>query len=257
VTSALETVDVSMSFSGLLAVDRVSLAVAPGEIRGLIGPNGAGKSTLLHVLAGRYRPTRGRVVLAGTDVTRLGPRERARRGLGIKFQITSVIPDATVAENVLIAAQATETWWALLARGPGPRQAQVHELLEQVGLFARRDGLAGWLSHGEQQWLGIAMVLARRPRVMLLDEPTSGMSIGETRATAALLDRLRGSVTVVVVEHDVSFIKLVSDRLTVLHRGQVLAEGSVADVERDARVQEVYLNRGLLALRRDRGHAGS
>jgi ABC-type uncharacterized transport system ATPase subunit len=240
---------VSKTFGAFRAVADVSMQVRQGEVHGLIGPNGAGKSTLLHLLAGRHEASGGRVLLDGTDITHLRPRQRARLGLGIKFQITSVIDGATVEDNIMIAAQAGEPWWRMLGPASVTRREEVSLLIEQVGLRERRKWLAGWLSHGEQQWLEIAMVLALKPRVLLLDEPTSGMSVRETLATAELLQRLRANLAVVVVEHDVAFIKLISDRLTVLNRGEVLAEGSVADVEQDERVQAAYLRRG--SLRRD------
>jgi ABC-type uncharacterized transport system ATPase subunit len=240
---------VSKTFGAFRAVADVSMQVRQGEVHGLIGPNGAGKSTLLHLLAGRHEASGGRVLLDGSDITHLRPRQRARLGLGIKFQITSVIDGATVEDNIMIAAQAGEPWWRMLGPASVARREEVSLLIEQVGLRERRKWLAGWLSHGEQQWLEIAMVLALKPRVLLLDEPTSGMSVRETLATAELLQRLRANLAVVVVEHDVAFIKLISDRLTVLNRGEVLAEGSVADVEQDERVQAAYLRRG--SLRRD------
>jgi ABC-type uncharacterized transport system ATPase subunit len=240
---------VSKTFGAFRAVADVSMQVRQGEVHGLIGPNGAGKSTLLHLLAGRHEASGGRVLLDGSDITHLRPRQRARLGLGIKFQITSVIDGATVEDNIMIAAQAGEPWWRMLGPASVTRREEVSLLIEQVGLRERRKWLAGWLSHGEQQWLEIAMVLALKPRVLLLDEPTSGMSVRETLATAELLQRLRANLAVVVVEHDVAFIKLISDRLTVLNRGEVLAEGSVADVEQDERVQAAYLRRG--SLRRD------
>jgi ABC-type uncharacterized transport system ATPase subunit len=240
---------ISKTFSSFKAVTDVSIDIVPGEVRGLIGPNGAGKSTLLHVLAGRHEATTGHVTLDGRDVTRLPPGKRARLGLGIKFQITSVVNGVTVEENVMMAAQAHEPWWQLVMPAAASRQADVSRLLRQVGLSAKRQWLAGWLSHGEQQWLEIAMTLALQPKVLLLDEPTSGMSLRETVATADLIRRLRGDVAMVVVEHDIAFIKLISDRLTVLDRGQVLAEGSVAEVEQDERVQAVYLRRGALGNR--------
>ena len=245
-TPVVATDGVSMAFGDLRALTNVSISVGAGEVRGLIGPNGAGKSTLLHVLAGRHQPEAGRVLLDGRDVTRLPPRRRARLGLGIKFQITSVVNSASVEENVLLAAQAHEPWWSLLGPPAPHLREHVLGLVDQVGLTAKRQWLAGWLSHGEQQWLEIAMALALSPRALLLDEPTSGMSVRETLATADLIQRLRRQVALVVVEHDIAFIKLISDRLTVLNRGEVLAEGTVAEVERDERVQAVYLRRGSL-----------
>ena len=241
----LATEALSKHFGEFRAVSRVSMSVQQGEVRGLIGPNGAGKSTLLHLLAGRHDATEGKVMFAGRDVTRLMPRQRAKLGLGIKFQITSVVTSATVEQNIMLAAQADEPWWRLLGASSVARREQTAELLADVGLYSKRDWLAAWLSHGEQQWLEIAMALALKPRVLLLDEPTSGMSVRETHATATLIDKLRASVAMVVVEHDINFIKLISDRLTVLNRGEVLAEGSVADVEADERVQSAYLRRSM------------
>jgi ABC-type uncharacterized transport system ATPase subunit len=245
-TPVVATDSISMAFGDLRALSNVSISVGAGEVRGLIGPNGAGKSTLLHILAGRHEPTAGRVLLDGRDVTRFPPRRRARLGLGIKFQITSVVTTATVEENVLLAAQAHERWWSLLGPPASRLREHVLGLVEQVGLTNKRQWLAGSLSHGEQQWLEIAMALALNPHALLLDEPTSGMSVRETLATADLIQRLRAHVALVVVEHDIAFIKLISDRLTVLNRGEILAEGTVAEVERDERVQAVYLRRGSL-----------
>ncbi len=231
-------------FGALLALDDVSLKVQPGTFHGLIGPNGSGKSTLLKAIAGAHLPDSGTIALGGRDITRALPYERARQGLSLKFQITAVLPELSVYDNVLLAGQAGDRAFALL--GSRTRQASdraVMQALERFRLAARAEDLAGELSHGEQQWLEIAMALAPRPRLLLLDEPTGGMSPEERRVTGELLAPIKPECALVIVEHDLDFIKNICDRLTVLDQGRVLDDGTVADIERSPRVQEVYVSR--------------
>ena len=236
---------VSKRFGALQALEDVALRVAPASFHGLIGPNGSGKSTLLKAIAGAHSPDRGRIVLAGRDITRTPPYERARQGLSLKFQITAVLAELSVYDNVLLAHQSAQRAFALL--GSATRRASdaaVMSLLGRFRLADRADDLAGALSHGEQQWLEIAMALAPKPRLLLLDEPTGGMSPEERRVTGELLLPIKPDCALVIVEHDLDFIKNICDRLTVLDQGRVLDEGTVAEIERSARVQEVYLSRG-------------
>ena len=235
---------VSKRFGALLALDGVSLDVRPGTFHGLIGPNGSGKSTLLKAIAGAHFADAGTIKLSGDDITRALPFERARRGLSLKFQITAVLPELSVYDNVLLALQSAEGLFALL--GSRSRRASgraVMQALEAFRLADRADDLAGELSHGEQQWLEIAMALAPKPRLLLLDEPTGGMSPEERRATGELLLPLKPHCALIIVEHDLDFIKNICDRLTVLDGGRVLDDGTVAEIERSPRVQEVYVSR--------------
>ncbi len=235
---------VSKRFGALLALDDVSLNVAPGTFHGLIGPNGSGKSTLLKAIAGAHFADRGTIALGGQDITRALPYERARQGLSLKFQITAVLPELSVYDNVLLALQSGERVVSLL--GSRSRRASggvILHALERFRLAARADDLAGELSHGEQQWLEIAMALAPKPRLLLLDEPTGGMSPEERRATGDLLLPIKSECALLIVEHDLDFIKNICDHLTVLDQGRVLDDGTVAAIERSPRVQEVYVSR--------------
>ena len=218
--------------------------VQPGTFHGLIGPNGSGKSTLLKAIAGAHFADRGTVSLGGEDITRALPYERARRGLSLKFQITAVLPELSVYDNVLLALQSGERIFALLgSRSRRASDRTVLQSLERFRLAGRAHDLAGELSHGEQQWLEIAMALAPKPRLLLLDEPTGGMSPEERRATGDLLRPIKAECALVIVEHDLDFIKNICDRLTVLDQGRVLDEGTVEEIERSPRVQEVYVSR--------------
>lgn len=230
---------VRRTFGGFPAVDGVDLDVHPGQVMGLIGSNGAGKSTLLHLIFGRLAADEGEVVFGGEDVSRLPAFRRARLGMALKFQVTSVFDRLTVAENLLLGALPKDR------RPTGDEAERVEQVLEVIAI-GDRFRPAGALSHGERQWLEIGMVLLTEPRLLLLDEPTSGMTSAEGERTAALLHRLRDSGRVesmVVVEHDVEFIAMVSDRVTVLHRGRVLAAGTVTEVRNDPAVQDSYLGR--------------
>jgi urea transport system ATP-binding protein len=238
-TAVLDVKGVTKSFAGFTALNDVSLTLWRGEMRGLIGSNGAGKSTLLHLIYGRELPDEGAIVFEGNSVSGLPPFQRARLGMALKFQVTSVFDDLTVEENLALGAQTKSRI------RPGKRE-RIDEVLGLVELDPKRSWKARELSHGEMQWLEIGMVLLTDPVLLLLDEPTSGMTRAESRRTADLLHSLREQRAVaamIIVEHDLEFIRLVSDNVTVLHRGSVLAEGTVAEVQANADVQDAYLGR--------------
>lgn len=240
----LQVAGVTKVYGPLRALDGVDLAVDAGTFHGLIGPNGSGKSTLLKAIAGAHFPTSGSITFAGADITAAPPFQRARQGLSLKFQITAVLAELSVYDNVLLALQSNERQAGLLrSRSRRRLDAEVMHALERFRLADRADDLAGELSHGEQQWLEIAMALAPRPKLLLLDEPTGGMSPEERRVTGELLAPIRQDCALVIVEHDLDFIKNICDRLTVLDQGKVLGTGTVAEIEGDARVQEIYTRR--------------
>ncbi|HKU95582.1 MAG TPA: ABC transporter ATP-binding protein [Vineibacter sp.] len=240
----LEVRNVGKSFGALRALDGIDVMVEAGSFHGLIGPNGSGKSTLLKAIAGAHFPDSGTITFNGGDITTATPYERSRAGLSLKFQITAVLAELSVYDNVLLALQSGQNLWSLL-RSATRRQldGEVMTALERFRLADRADDLAGELSHGQQQWLEIAMALAPRPKLLLLDEPTGGMSPEERRVTGELLQPIRSYCALVIVEHDLDFIKDICDHLTVLDQGKVLDDGTVAAIERSARVQEVYTSR--------------
>ncbi len=239
--SVLTVHGLTKRFRGFVAVDDVSLELNAGELCGLIGANGAGKSTLLHLVHGRLRADHGTIRFGDTDVTQLRARARARLGMGLVLQMTSVFDDLTVEENLLLGA---------LPKLPGAERpvdgGEVGRVLELIDLAGARRRWARHLSHGERRWLEIGMVLLTRPKLLLLDEPTSGMTRAESRSTAALLRDLqaaRAAEAMIVVEHNIEFIRLVSDRVTVMHRGAVLADGTIDEVQANPEVQASYLGR--------------
>ena len=239
--SVLAIDGLTKSFRGFLAVRDVSLELNRGELRGLIGANGAGKSTLLHLIYGRLQADHGSIRFGDTDVTYLRGRERARLGMGLVFQMTSVFDDLTVEENLLLGALPK-----LLGADPSVNKDEVERVLELIDLPDIRRRRARHLSHGQRRWLEIGMVLLTKPRLLLLDEPTSGMTRAESRSTASLLRELqaaRAAEAMIVVEHNIEFIRLVSDRVTVMHRGEVLADGTVDEVQANPEVQASYLGR--------------
>jgi branched-chain amino acid transport system ATP-binding protein len=240
----LEAVAIRKQFGKLCALDGVDLCVERRQIHGLIGPNGSGKSTLLKCIAGAELPSDGRVRLDGADITLVPPHARARAGISIKFQITSVLPELSVFDNVLLALQARDTFLDLvLSRTRRKLADRVAGLLTDFRLAGRADEVAGTLSHGEQQWLEIAMALAPGPRLLLLDEPTAGMSLEERRVTGELLRPFAEHCAIVIVEHDLDFIRDICDVLTVLDQGKVLETGTVAAIQASDKVKEVYLTR--------------
>jgi ABC-type uncharacterized transport system ATPase subunit len=240
----LETQGIVKIFGKLTALDDVGFLVDQNEFHGLIGPNGSGKSTLMKCIAGAESPTAGRVHFSDRDITALSPAERARAGMSLKFQITSVLPALTLYDNILLSLQAQSSLLSLIgSRTRAALHDRVMETLDQFRLADQAKSPAAILSHGQQQWLEIAMALAWRPRLLLLDEPTGGMSLEERRVTGELLRPIKKFCSLVIVEHDLDFIRDICDRLTVLDQGKILASGTVAEIQSNPRVQEVYLRR--------------
>jgi branched-chain amino acid transport system ATP-binding protein len=239
----LEARGVTKTFGTLTALRNAELVVQRGEFHGLIGPNGSGKSTLLKCIAGAEIATHGTIMLAGQDITNTTAPERSRAGLSLKFQITAVLAELSVYDNVLLALQAQESMLGLmLSRSRRALHERVMNLLSRFRLDSRRDELAGVLSHGQQQWLEIAMALAREPKLLLLDEPTAGLSPQERRTTGELLMPIKDNCSLLIVEHDLAFIKDICDSLTVLDQGEVVASGPAREVQNSERVREVYLS---------------
>ncbi|MGA9469110.1 MAG: urea ABC transporter ATP-binding protein UrtD [Candidatus Macondimonas sp.] len=234
---------VSVSFDGFKALNDLSLYIDEGELRCIIGPNGAGKSTMMDVITGKTRPDTGSVWFGQTlDCLRREPWEIAAAGVGRKFQKPTVFEQLSVLENLEVAMQADKRVRISLFARPTPAQRQqLDEVLTLIGLSGERDRLAGLISHGQKQWLEIGMLLMQNPRVLLVDEPVAGMTPGEVERTAELLNALAGKHSVIVVEHDMAFVRAIARKVTVLHQGSVLAEGSMDQVQADPRVQEVYL----------------
>jgi branched-chain amino acid transport system ATP-binding protein len=240
----LEATGIVKTFGKLTALNGANLTIAENEFHGLIGPNGSGKSTLMKCVAGAEVPTSGTISFAGCDITGASPAERARAGMSLKFQITSVLPTLTLYDNILLALQAKTSLTGLIfSRTRGTIHDRVMGMLEQFRLADRADAPAAALSHGQQQWLEIAMALASEPKLLLLDEPTGGMSLEERRVTGELLQPIKATCSLVIVEHDLDFIRDICDRLTVLDQGAVLDTGSVQDIQSSHKVQEVYLRR--------------
>ena len=240
----LELRGVSRAFGRLMAVDNVDLCVPAGERKAIIGPNGAGKTTLFNLISGLLLPTAGQILFEGQDITRLPVHAIAQRGVGRSFQITSVFPHLTVYENVRAAVQAhSGKAWSMLTAADALHAVdeRTRQVLADVGLADRPDWPAVVLSHGDRRLLVLAMALASDPRLLLLDEPTAGMSPQETRRMTELIPRLAGGRTVILVEHDMDVVMSISTSILVLSRGAKLAEGTPAEIQRDARVQEAYL----------------
>ncbi|TSE30219.1 Ribose import ATP-binding protein RbsA [Tepidimonas thermarum] len=237
--------DVQVSFDGYKALKGLNLDIAPGELRAIIGPNGAGKTTMLDVITGRTRPDRGSVFLGSTiDLLRYREPQIAALGVGRKFQKPTVFEPLTVWENLELALAGDKRVRASLTFRPSAAQRQrLEALLALIHLEDAAQRPAGTLSHGQKQWLEIGMLLAQEPKVLLLDEPVAGMTDDETERTAQLLLKLKGRHTLVVVEHDMAFVRVIADKVTVLCDGAVLTEGPFEQVARDARVIEVYLGR--------------
>ncbi|MEM7777841.1 MAG: urea ABC transporter ATP-binding protein UrtD [Pseudomonadota bacterium] len=243
--SVLYLDNVSVSFDGFKALNALSMVLEPGEMRAVIGPNGAGKTTMMDVITGKTRPDTGEVLFSGEhDLTKLDEAAIADLGIGRKFQKPTVFESHTVSDNVRLALAGNRTTLSALL---GSRNAigddEINPILERVRLIQHRDRPAGDLSHGQKQWLEIAMLLAQDPKLLLVDEPVAGMTDSETEDTALLLRDIAKTHSVVVVEHDMAFVRALDVKVTCLHEGAVLAEGSIDSVSADDRVIEVYLGR--------------
>ncbi len=238
----LSVEDLTVWFEGFRAADGLSLSVAQDELRVIIGPNGAGKTTLLDIICGKTRPSAGRVMFEGRDLVRMAEFDIVRAGVGRKFQTPSVYEDLTVLENFEISLpNAHGVIRSLRFRRTGEVRARIEAMAAQVYLADRLAEKAGRLSHGQKQWLEIGMLLMQEPRLLLLDEPVAGMSPREREQTAELLARIARGKSMVVIEHDMDFVKRIAHKVTVLHQGRLLSEGSVAEVQADPRVLDVYL----------------
>lgn len=245
-TSAMLYLDgVHVSFDGFHAINNLSLTIAPGEMRAIIGPNGAGKTTMMDIITGKTKPDEGDVLFDGiVDLTRLDETQIAELGIGRKFQKPTVFESQTIEDNLLLALNVNHSVrGTLFWRETRNESEQIDRVLETIRLQDSRDRLAGALSHGQKQWLEIGMLLAQDPKLLLVDEPVAGMTDVETHQTAELLKEINRDKTVVVVEHDMTFVRELGVRVTCLHEGSVLAEGSLDQVSSNERVIEVYLGR--------------
>ena len=239
----LRTEGLSMRFGGLAALNDVSISVPRGEIRAVIGPNGAGKSTFFNCLTGVLKPSSGRITFEGADIAGLPPHQISKRAIARSYQITNILPGATVLENVRIAVQSRHHSWALFRHHRAYTDVidRARVVLDSVGLLDKERELAANLSHGEQRNLEIGIALATEPKLLCLDEPTAGMSVTETHATVELIRKIAENLTILIVEHDMEVVMGLAHTITVLHYGEVLAEGAPAEIQANARVQEVYL----------------
>jgi branched-chain amino acid transport system ATP-binding protein len=242
-TAVLRTEGLSVRFGGLAALNGVNFEVRREEIRAIIGPNGAGKSTFFNCLTGVIRPTSGRIVFNGENITGLPPNRISRKGIARSYQITNILPNATTLENVRIAAQSRRHAWNMLTHHADFRDImdKSESVLAAVGLGGKSHELAANLSHGEQRNLEIGIALATEPTLLCLDEPTAGMSQAETHDTMQLVRRIANDLTILIVEHDMQVVMELAHRITVLHYGEILAEGTPAEIQQNPRVQEVYL----------------
>ncbi len=239
----LRTEGLTVRFGGLIALNNVNFETRRGEIRAIIGPNGAGKSTFFNCLTGVLRPTAGRILFNGDDITGLSPDRISQRGVARSYQITNILPNATTLENVRIAAQSRRHAWSMLSHYSAFRDIidKAEAVLDLIGLRGKEHELAANLSHGEQRNLEIGVALATEPQLLCLDEPTAGMSAAETQETMTLVRRIAKDVTILIVEHDMQVVMELADRITVFHYGEVLAEGTPAEIQQNPRVLEVYL----------------
>ena len=239
----LKTEHLSVRFGGLAALADVNFELARGTIHAIIGPNGAGKSTFFNCLTGVLRPSGGRIVFDGETITGLRSNEISQKGIARSYQITNILPNVSALENVRIAAQSRRHGWNMFAHhgALADINRKAEEALAAVGLLAKAHELASNLSHGEQRNLEIGIALATEPKLLCLDEPTAGMSQGETDETTELIRRIGENLTILIVEHDMQIVMKLCHRITVLHYGSVLAEGTPAEIQENPRVLEVYL----------------
>lgn len=235
---------ISKKFGVLQALNEVNISIEKNTFHGLIGPNGSGKSTLLKTIAGAHYADSGEIIFKNSNITNNSPELRSQKGLNLKFQITAILPQLTVYDNLLLALQTNRSIWELISsKSKYLYYEKIIEVLENFKLIKKVDTLAGELSHGLQQWLEIAMVVVKKPELLLLDEPTAGMSPQERQVTGELLVPLKSYCSLIIVEHDLDFIKDICDYITVLDQGKVLETGSIEKIRTSKKVQEVYTTR--------------
>lgn len=238
----LEIRDLHKNFGGTKVINGFSLDVTELTLCCLVGPNGAGKTTTMDLITGRQKPTSGSIVLRGDDITSLSEHEIAQRGIGRKFQVPAVFRELSVRQNFEVAySREVNPFRNMLRRRPAGFSAKLDEVATLTGLKDRLETEAGFLSHGETQWLEIGMVLMQNPAILLLDEPVAGMTESEIEKTIVFLNELKRTNTLIVVEHDMGFVRQIADVVTVMHMGAFLAQGKLSDIENDPRVREVYL----------------
>ena len=237
--------EVNKSFEGFKAISNLTFYMDDGELRVIIGPNGAGKSSMMDLITGRTKPDSGKIEFGlDTDLTKLNEAEITRLGIGRKFQTPSVYNEHTVFENVWLSLEGSRSvWTTLFSRVTPERRDRIYQVLKTVALDGKADWKAGALSHGQKQWLEIGMLLALNPKLLLVDEPAAGMTDEETHKTGELLLSLEGKHSIVVIEHDMTFVRQIARKVTVLHQGTVLCEGTVDEVQSSEKVMEVYLGR--------------
>ena len=243
--TALKIDCIGVDFNGFKAVDSFSMAVEEGELRVLLGANGAGKTTLMDLISGKTKSTEGKIFLRDKDITNWQEHKIAREGVGRKFQIPTVFRELTVRENFEVAG--FEYRGVLLNVGPRRKKIsakRIEEVINLVNLREKEGDRAGNLSHGETQWLELGMVLVQDPKIILLDEPSAGMTVQETLKTSQIINDLKGKHTLIVVEHDMAFVREIAETITVMHLGKVLAEGSIQEIENNQAVKDAYLGRG-------------
>ncbi len=231
----LQTHDLTMQFGGVVAVNQVNFSMDVGELRCLIGPNGAGKSTFFKCLIGHLRPTVGRIEFNGHDITGAEPHEVARRGVAIKTQVPSLFDGLTTTENLRLAARRVNDRLTTAKK--------VEEILELTGLTKQANQIVGQLPHGQRQWLELGIVMASNPDLMLLDEPTAGMTHQEVLQTAELIRRISDGRSLIVVEHDMQFIRMIAEKVTVFHQGKILIEDTMENISKNQQVRDVYLGK--------------
>ena len=240
----LQINSISKKFGVLQALNEVNISIEKNTFHGLIGPNGSGKSTLLKTIAGAHYADSGEIIFNNSNITNNSPELRSQKGLNLKFQITAILPQLTVYDNLLLALQTNHSIWELISsKSKYLYYEKIIEVLENFKLIKKVDTLAGELSHGLQQWLEIAMVVVKKPELLLLDEPTAGMSPQERQVTGELLVPLKSYCSLIIVEHDLDFIKDICDYITVLDQGKVLETGSIEKIRTSKKVQEVYTTR--------------
>ena len=238
----LDLQNVTKAYDEYKVVDGFNFKVNQGELRCLLGPNGAGKTTTIDLVTGRQKATSGKIIFDGRDITGLREDKIAKQGVGRKFQVPAVFKDLTVRENLQVAfSRNTDPFANMIRFGRKEGQERLEQVVELAGLENRLDEQGGNLSHGETQWLEIGMVLTQNPKLLLMDEPTAGMTEQETHKTSQIFNRLKGEHTLVVVEHDMAFVREIADVITLMHLGRTLAEGPMEEVENDPKVKEVYL----------------